>query len=206
MKLITALCAFILAYTGTANASLKIGLSVGYSPNYMVNLSGGGTSSGTPYNATYALNYNSTTEFGIDVWSVQPNSWGFISGYQNSGARKFYSGTANGFPIPSSSDTSTYQTHFLYGGTAYRWESFYIPLALTYGMTKFTEATSSTSTATTKNGVGAHLGMGWFFNENFVIEYIGRSATTELKATGSSGSETTTGTVASALLSLKYFF
>lgn len=147
---------------------------MGYSPSYLVSLVGTGTSSGTTYVADYTLFYSNIVEFGLEIWSTQKNSWGFMSGFQ-------------------------------YGGGLYRWDSFYLPLGLTYGITKFTSS-STTVTAEAKSGVGLHFGIGWFLGDNFVIEYIGRSATTELKLTSGSDSETATGVIGSAALNLKYFF
>lgn len=204
MKSLFTVLFFIATTTSVAQANWSVGITAGFSPNYMVGLTGTGTSSGTPYSVNYSMNYASSMEFGADFWNTPPNSWGFISGIQIGSERSLTSGSVNGIPITTTGTVSKYQTSFLYAGTAYRWSSFYIPLGLTYGMTTFTPATPMNFEV--KSGMGAILGLGWFFNENFVLEYIGRSATTELRATSGSDSETTTGVLASALLSLKYFF
>ncbi|MEK2646436.1 hypothetical protein [Bdellovibrio sp. BCCA] len=199
---------FLFLFVGTSSSAFadwQFGLSVGYSPNYQVKMTGTGINSGTPYSTDYKLEYDSSAEFGVDAWNTPKNSWGFISGIQIGQERKLKSGTINGFPISTSSGVSKYQTNFLYAGTAYRWESFYIPLALVYGMTKFTSATPMDSIEL-KNGFGAHLGVGWIINDHFVIEYIGRAVTTELNVTSGSSSEKNTGTIGSAVLNFKYLF
>lgn len=162
MKLIVSvLLGFV--FCSVARADWKVGLQVGYSPNYLVTLDGTGVNNGTPYSAKYNMEYDGSAEFGINLWNASPHSWGFISGFHYGAERKLSKMSINGISIPvSSSDTSKYQTHFLYAGTLYRWESFYIPLAITYGMTKFTSA-SSLQSLEVKNGVGALLGLGWFF-------------------------------------------
>lgn len=188
-----------------AKADWKVGLQVGYSPNYLVSLSGTSFSGGIPYAISYNLEYEAAAEFGINLWKTKPHSWGFISGFQFGAERKLQKGSINGISISASSDTSKYQTHFLYAGTLYRWESFYIPLAITYGITKFTAATTVESLEV-KNGVGALLGLGWFFTDSLAIEYIGRSASTELNMSNGTDQSNTNGMISSALLNLKYFF
>lgn len=205
MKTIFGFIAILFGLNSPALAEVRVGLNIGYSPSYLVSLSGTGTSSGTPYVTDYALFYSNVVEFGLDIWSSQKNSWGFMSGFQYGGERRLTSGIINGISVVASGNTTKYQTHFVYGGGLYRWDSFYLPLGLTYGITKFTSS-SATVTAEAKNGVGLHFGIGWFFGDNFVIEYIGRSATTELKLTSGSDSETATGVIGSAALNLKYFF
>lgn len=204
MKNIIALLAIVLSFSATASAEWNFGFSLGYSPNYMVNLTGPGTVSGTFSFTTFNLNYDSTVEFGIDAWNTPKNEWGFISGFQYGGERNLKSGTYNGASIQTSSNVSKYQTHFLYAGTAHRWESFYIPLALTYGITKFTPATPMD--VQIKNGVGVLLGIGWIIGDHFIIEYIGRAVTTELSARSGLDSQKTTGTISSAVLNFKYLF
>ncbi|WP_374074852.1 hypothetical protein [Bdellovibrio bacteriovorus] len=205
MKTLIALITVILGSSTSALAAWQFGFSGGFSPNYQVKMDGKGTNSGTPYTTDYKLEYESSFEFGIDIWNTPENSLGFISGLQFGTERKLKSGTINGFPISTSSNISKYQTDFLYIGVAYRWESFYIPLALTYGMSKFTAATPMDSIEL-KNGFGAHFGIGWFIGDHFVIEYIGRAVTTELNVTSGSASEKNTGTIATALLNFKYLF
>ncbi len=52
------------------------------------------------------------------------------------------------------------------------------------------------------------VGLGWFVTDNVVIEYVGRSTTTELKVHSNSTSDhlDVKGVLASAVLNLKYFF
>lgn len=108
--------------------------------------------------------------------------------------------------VAASGATSKYQTHFLHFGAAYRWDIFYIPLGLTYGFTKFTPAPSAAGTASIENGFGGYFGFGWYVNDKFVIEYVSRSVTTVLKLASATASESSTGTIGSALLGVKFFF
>ncbi|WP_410468739.1 hypothetical protein [Bdellovibrio bacteriovorus] len=200
--------AFILLAMACASpvmADWRVGLQIGYSPNYLVKLSGTGVSGGMPYSANYDLEYQSAVELGINLWDTSPHAWGVISGFHYGAERSVSKATINGTSVPVSSDASKYQTHFLYVGAHYRWESFYIPIAITYGITKFTTAMGAQSLEV-KNGIGALLGLGWFFTDNFAIEYIGRSAGTELNVSTASSKETSKGMISSALLNLKLFF
>ncbi|MEK2687857.1 hypothetical protein [Bdellovibrio sp. GT3] len=91
-----------------------------------------------------------------------------------------------------------------YAGTAYRWEIFYIPLALNYNIVYFQPAPLTFGSIEAKNGIGAHLGVGWFINDHFALEFIGRSAMTELNLTNSTGTSKNKGTIASTSLLLRY--
>lgn len=123
-----------------ALANWKVGVNAGYSPNYLVTLKGDGVSSGHAYSVNYELEYAGAADFGLEIWNTPKDSWGFISGFQYGGERELKSGTVNGFSlnVGGASSLSKYRTHFIYLGTAYRWSSFYIPVAISYGFTKFT--------------------------------------------------------------------
>lgn len=197
----------LLAILGSspAMADWRVGLQIGYSPNYLVDLSGTGVSGGMPYAANYDLEYEGSVEFGINLWNSNPHSWGVISGFHYGAERSVSKASVNGTSVPVSSNASKYQTHFLYVGAHYRWESLYIPIAITYGMTKFT-TTMGAQSLEVKNGIGALIGLGWFFTDNFAIEYIGRSAGTELNVSTTSSQEKSKGMISSSLLNLKIFF
>lgn len=185
----------------------KFGIGLGTSLNYLVALSGTGVSAGTPYFTTQTFQHEAATSIALDFRSLNRNSWGMIGGLEYETARALTKFTANGLNgTVTSANAFKFQTHFIHFGTAYRWDIFYIPLGLAYGLTKFTPATGATYTGTAENGMGAYIGMGWYVNDNFVIEYVSRSATTTLKLVAGADNETTTGTIGSALLGVKYFF
>ncbi|WP_374033843.1 hypothetical protein ACES2I_14480 [Bdellovibrio bacteriovorus] len=204
MKVFAAAVMMILGLSTTVHAEWRYGVQVGYSPNYLAKLSGDGTVSGTPTDIDYDLEYKGALEVGFNAWYTPQHSWGFISGISLGGERELDKMTLNGVTYSATGETSKFQTHFLYAGTLYRWESFYLPLGLAYGINKFTPAGTGDGEAT--NGVGILFGLGWFFADNFVIEYIGRSTTTELKLSSGTDTIKTKGAIGSALLNLKYFF
>ncbi|AZZ35946.1 hypothetical protein CIK05_03770 [Bdellovibrio sp. qaytius] len=180
---------------------------LGYSPLYLVILSGTGVNTGTPYTTKYELIYGGSAEAGLDLWNVNQHSWGFISGVQISQERKMFSGKVNGQDVNTTTPTAKFQTSFIYLGAAYKWESFYVPLAITYGISKIEPAAGATGTTTEiKTGAGALLGFGYFFSDSFAIEYIGRSATMKLKFTNGADHEENEGAISAPLLNLKYFF
>ncbi|MDG0816162.1 hypothetical protein [Bdellovibrio svalbardensis] len=192
-----------------AVADWKFGVSAGASPNYLVSLKGNGVSSGAAYSIEYELKYGSGADFGVDLWNTPQDSWGFISGLQYGADRELKSGTANGVVLNVGTSVSKYQTHYVYLGTAYRWSSFYIPLAVSYGFTHFTPAPSSLNAGQiiiTENGPGVQLGVGWFIGEHIVIEYVGRAVTTAMNVTAGADSEKTKGMISSALLNLKLLY
>jgi hypothetical protein len=192
------------AESESSGSDWKIGLGAGYSPNHIVTLKGTATSSSTTMDVDYNLEFKGAGEASIHIWYAPKNSWAFISGFFYGAEREFSKGTINGMTVTPSTPLAKYQTHFAYLGTAYRWDSFYIPLAVTYGITKFTP--SDDSVVETKNGAGALIGLGWFIGDHFAIEYIGRSSTTEMKSTSSTVSFEGTGMIASAALTLKFFY
>lgn len=193
----------ILFFNNSSFADFHFGLMVGYSPLYLVDLSGGGASGSSTYLVKYELEYKGSPEAGIDIWNLNKHSWGFISGAQVSQEREMNSGKINGLTVNTASPTAKFQTSFVYLGTAYKWESFYIPLALTYGISKVQPVSGN---ADVKTGVGALLGFGYFFTDSFAIEYIGRSAVMDLNMSNGTTHENTNGTVSAPLLNLKYFF
>ena len=203
MKLIFSFLVLMFSQICFSANDWKFGIGVGYSPNYLVSLSGSGIASGTPYSATYSLQYAATTSLELDFRKLNKNSWGWVSGFEYEPERALT--VINGISAGSSS-VSKYQTTFLHIGAAYRWDIFYIPFGLAYGLTKFTPAPSFSGTGTAENGVGAFFGFGWYLGEDFAIEYVSRSATTSLKMVSGANSENTSGVLGSALLNLKYFF
>lgn len=188
----------------TPQRQWQFGVQLGYSPNYLAKLSGDGTVSGTPTNIDYDLEYKGAVEVGFNAWFAPQHSWGFISGIQLGAERDLDKLTMNGVTYTANGQTSKFQTHFLYAGTLYRWESFYIPLAFTIGINKFTPA--GTGDGEASNGFGVMLGLGWFFNNNWAVEFSSRSTTTKLKLSSGSDSIEVDGAIGSALLSGKYFF
>ena len=106
--------------SSSSGSNWKFGIGAGDSPVFLATLKGTQTDSGG----------TTDTEFSIHAWHVPQNSWAFISGFQYSGERELKKATINGMTATSINSPAKYQVHNLYVGTAYRWESFYIPLAL----------------------------------------------------------------------------
>ncbi|QLY24623.1 hypothetical protein [Bdellovibrio sp. KM01] len=187
----------------------KVGVGGGYSPNFLVNLKNQETpTSGTTAEKTYDMEYSGASGFSLHIWYAPKNSWGFISGLEYGAERELKKVTFNGMSTTnfSSSSASRYQQHNIYMGTEYRWDSFYLPFALIYSTVNFRPATTFLGSYEAKGGAGIMLGVGWFIGEHFVIEYVGRSSTTELNTTTSSGTTKGTGTIASAMLTLKLMY
>lgn len=181
-------------------ADLRMGLMLGISPLYMAKLDGTGLA---PNN--YELIYGSSAEFGIDIWNVNKQSWGLITGLQISGKRELTEGEVNGVKIDTTTPSDKIGTSFAYVGGAYLWQQFYIPVGMTYGMTKY-ETVDAATTADVKSGIGFLFGFGYFITENFAIEYIGRSALTTVTFKTGSTSEEVKGVISAPLLNIKYFF
>lgn len=184
----------------------KFGLGLGYSPVYLVNLSGSGSLTGAPYSVSYDFQYQYSTSIQLDYWNLSRNNFGFISGFQYEPQRTIYTGKLNGINVNVANVTfAKFQTNFLYIGAAYRWNIFYIPVGLTYGMHTVAPA-SNIGTTTTENGFGYMLGLGWFVKDNFVIEYSARTAAIKMSYVNGTDFENVSGTVAASVLSFKYFF
>jgi hypothetical protein len=186
-----------------SDSAWKFGVGAGYSPNFLLSLKS--TSSTTGTTADFDAEYSGAAGFSVHAWYVPRNAWAFISGYEYGGERDITKQKVNGVSQTITS-VSKYQMNNLYVGTAYRWDSFYLPLALNYGFVNFTKAPASTAEYETKDGIGMMLGVGWFIGDSFVIEYVGRSSTTELNSKQGSTTISSTGTVASAMLTLKYMY
>lgn len=183
------------------------GIGVGFSPNYLVGLTGSGFSSGTPYTTNYAMEYEQGMSAQFDFRKMSPDAWGLMMGFHFESERSLRKMTLNGLSATPSGKTSTYQTHFIFLAGAYRWDSFFIPIGLTYGITHFKPSTTTPGTeVNTQNGVGSIIGVGWYVDKDFTIEYVGRSALTTLDIKSGSDFESNSGVVATALLSMKYFF
>ncbi|WP_413575487.1 hypothetical protein ACLVWU_14200 [Bdellovibrio sp. HCB290] len=204
----------VLIVSGIANAQMdsekksdwRFGVGLGYSPQLQVKLEGTDTetSTGNTYHNNVELDYKGSASFSLTAWRTPQNSWGFVSGYEYTGQRDFKMATINGISSTTALAGSKYQAQNLYVGTAYRWEVFFIPLALNYSFVFFQPPPLSFGTVEVKNGIGAHLGVGWFIGENFVIEILGRSALTELNMSSSSGTSKNEGTIASSSLLLSF--
>lgn len=192
--------------TQAESSPWKIGVGGGYSPNFLLALKNEETpTSGTTTVRNYDMEYSGTSGFSLHIWYSPKNSWGFISGLEYGGIRDFKK--LNGVSATTvSGSASQVQQHNIYGGTAYRWESFYIPIALNYGSINFKPASTFLGSYEAKGGMGAMLGFGWFIGEHIVIEYVGRSSTMELNTTSTAGTTKGTGTIGSAMLTLKLMY
>lgn len=204
-KIISALLVLLpLNILAADDGKWSFGLSIGYSPNYLVTMES--TQAGTT--EKYEMEYASSTEFGATLWRMPKNDWAFMAAADIGKERKLEKLIDNGITYTPTAGQAvpTFQTHFIRVGTAYRWETFYIPFGLSYGITKMTIPTSGTLDV--KGGIGGFFGLGWNINDTVVIEYIGRSALMEYTFKPASGGPTETGkgVIGSALLNLKVMF
>ncbi|UYL09813.1 hypothetical protein B9G69_004390 [Bdellovibrio sp. SKB1291214] len=143
----------------SSSGDWKFGVGAGYSPNFLVNLRNKETpTSGTMTEKTYDMEYAGAAGFSIHYWYVPQDSWAFISGFDYGAERELKKITLNGISTTNISNPSKYQQHNLYIGTAYRWTSFYIPIALNYGIISFTPASTFLGSYEAKSGLGAMLG------------------------------------------------
>ncbi|WP_413585030.1 hypothetical protein [Bdellovibrio sp. HCB274] len=216
MKLLVLIFTWVIAINSSAFAESssdskrvsdwRFGVGLGYSPLLTLNLKGTDTEAGTgnTYHNIVELEYKGSAAFSLTAWRTPQNSWGFVSGYEYTGQRELKKVTVNGLSSTNIQSSSKYQVQNVYVGTAYRWENLFIPLALNYTFVFFQPAPLSVGTVEVKNGVGAHLGLGWFLGDNFVIEFLGRSALTELNMSDSTGTSKNEGTIASSSLLLSF--
>lgn len=204
---ISTLLFFVSLNVSAVSNGWQFGIGVGYSLNYLVTLSGTGVSSGVPYSQSYLFEFTPATSIQFDFRKLNKNSWGMVGGFEYEAAREMSKLVSNGTSIPvTGSGNAKFQTHFLHYGAAYRWDIFYIPIQLAYGLTKFTPAVGSTVASSADNGIGAYFGFGWYIEDDLTIEYVSRSATTTLKFSAGSDNETTSGVLGSAVLGIKHFF
>ena len=67
------------------------------------------------------------------------------------------------------SDRATIQVSALYFNWVYKWESFYIPFGLNFGIVNFTPASSWSGTVDVKSSLGFDIYFGWAFDEHHHI-------------------------------------
>lgn len=185
---------------------LAFGFHIGYSPSYLVMMTTSGNVGTVPYSDSFIMEYEKSPEVGLTLWRMPRNDWGFQIAADFGSKRKLEKLTIDGqtlTPQPGQ-EVATYQTHFIRFGAAYRWDVFYIPVGLTYGITAMT--TPSSGTLEVKGGVGMYYGIGWNFDDTIAIEYIGRSAMTEYTHKSGTNTENGQGVIGSALLNLKILF
>lgn len=187
-----------------ARADYKLGLNIGFSPNYTINTTGTTTSNGTSVNVDVTIDFDSSMEFGLDYWNSTQNSWGLISGVSTTPERKSKTVKAAGISVPMT-DLKISST-FLYVGAHYRWQSFYIPLGITYSINRISTNSNTNGDLKVKNGIGALIGIGWFIDDRFAIDLLGKSSVVDLESSENGVSSTDKGTIATGTFSLRYFF
>lgn len=195
---------FLLLSASNAFAEYKFAINLGFSPNYTLTQNVTTTVGGIPMKVEAKAEFNSSFEFGVDFWNSTPNSWGLISGVSMTPDRKVKSVTVNGASTLVK-DVKMAST-FLYLGTHYRWESFYIPFGLTYSINRFTPDPSTTADLEVKNGIGAIIGIGWFIGDRLSLDLIGKSSVVDLETTESGVTHTEKGSISTGTFSLRYFF
>lgn len=188
-----------------SESAWKFGGGVGYSSVYLLNMEGTSTVSAKSTSMKYEYQYTSGVNFGIDVWYIPKDNWGFITGFEYGPKRKYKSGKLNNADVtPTNAGSfSEVQTHLVYGGPTYRFDSFYIPIGFTYG---FTNLTSSLPNETITGGLGFSFGLGWFIGEHMAVEFLIRSAGFTYEKKSGTSLEKNTGAVGADTLNLKLFF
>lgn len=204
---LSALFLFVTVSTSAYDQPIHFGFHVGYSPSYLTIMNTKTTVNGSSTSDSLISEYERKPEYGITIWSLPKNNWGFQLAADYGAKRKlkkvtYEDGTT--FTPTATTDVPTYQTHFIRFGTSYRWEYFYVPVGLSYSFSSMTVPNSGTLAV--KGGPGIYLGLGWTLTDNIAIEYISRSTLTEYKYTAGTVTETGTGVVGSALLNLKILF
>lgn len=200
----------ILLYSCSGLCDWKFGVGAGYSPNFIMNMSGTSQTSGTiSNNDKFEINHKAAMTLELSAINMPQNDWGFIGGFSFQSEREVESIILNGIKYNVVGESAKTQSHSFYIGTAYRWNVFYIPLTLNVSKTKFTPAPTSGATATYEDGLGIYFALGWMIlGDHLAIEYGARSNVGKLNLTNSSNSDYSKidGTSASAVLSVKYFF
>jgi hypothetical protein len=158
-----------------------------------------------------SLDYSQVFSIAIE-WRRSPKfSWGFSGGLNYEMERTFEGGkiTSGGTTVTLSggSGASKFQFTTLYGNAAYRWDTFYIPMGFNYSIVTFTPASGATGTSTPTGQIGAQLGIGNYFSDNFALELFSWVTATKLKSTsGSSTVDYGLGTFPSLRFGFKYIF
>jgi hypothetical protein len=204
--LFTLAISFEKVFASSSSNDIRYGFGAGYSPLYLISSKGTGTASGTPYTNTYDLLYSSGTSFQIDIRYLRKENAGLMAGFDYDSERTFETITINGNKVTGVTNAIKYQTHFAHVAAAYRWDIFYMPLGLTYATTTGTPVSSFTGKYSIASSFGFYFGFGWYLDEDFVIEYVGRSAVYSEKISSGANTEDVLGVISAPVLALKYFF
>ncbi len=136
-------------------------------------------------------------------------SWGFMGGLNYEGERKIEGGSVSGpgFQVTFGALNEKVQVTTLYGSAVYRWDSFYLPFGLNYSVLKYKADPSSAASVDEGGGIGAQLGVGWIFQDQFALELHSWVTTNDLKVTASTGTlDYGSGMTSNLVLVGKYLF
>lgn len=154
--------------------------------------------------ATTEIEYKNVPSFELDVRNNPQNSWGFLGGLTYDLSRDQGKTTVKvGDIISSSSGGGNIQMAILYASAVYRWNSFYLPFGFNYNSIN----SSGNGPSGLKGGVGAQVGVGYYFNDNAVVEVMSRA--TAVKADPQTSNDGTlvklgSGYLSNLMLTFKY--
>lgn len=160
------------------------------------------------YSGKYDVDFDFKNGFSLelDARTMNPQSWGFMGGLSYDSEREVSSLTVtDGSGLSSSGSISgmKIQTTVIYGNAVYRWNEFYLPFGLNLSKVNATTAASNS----TSGGLGLQLGVGYYINENFVIEALSRATAVKLKTSSASTDvDFGTGYMSNLMITGKYIF
>lgn len=157
------------------------------------------------------FNTDGSAGVGVNLTVVDPNSWGFTGSLMYEPARKISSLKMSG-PGGTLSGTFLNKPEISFflaeAGVIYKWNQFYIPLALNYSapILLYT-TTSSTEVWDVGGAVGAYIGAGFLITENAALEFFIRSIGMTSKVTdGSDSIDFKNGYISGVGFGYKYYF
>ncbi len=162
------------------------------------------TSGGISQTGTGELDFDKGFSLEVDLRNMPANSWGFMGGLTVDLARKEGKGIAVFAGVAQTTEdyNNKLQMTVISANAVYRWNEFYVPFGANLNSPSY-----NAPNVTTKGGVGAQIGFGYYVNSNVVIE--GMSRATVLKQTSADSQGTTdfgTAYFSNLMLTAKYIF
>jgi hypothetical protein len=181
--------------------------------NLAGNLSFGKVRFDTGAQSTDSANLNfkdsPSATLGLEVMYGAPNAWGLSAGASYDSNHRFrayeFSST---YGRPASLTFGDFDANIftIYANAIYRWDNFYIPFGLNISGIKVIDAPATVDNL--KGGAGAQFGVGYFFGEGIMGEFILRGTAVNSESRDMNGTrlELGVGSVGTAQVVLKYYF
>jgi len=203
---------FILFFISTAafakNKSFQVAGFIGTSLSNQSTVPAVVTIGASSYISSFKSTYENSPSGGLEMRSIDSNSWLFKGGLKTMAYRKVTAATIEipGFGTQSVTMLTpySYKLTSIYTTTGYCWESFYLMVGLSYNLFDFSSP-GSTTPYRTKNGAGGIFGMGYKLTENWSVEYTGYSALVSVES-GANYQTKDDFTFSDAVLSVNYGF